>query len=54
MYRDALISSADGAVLGAISVAGPTTRMTNDRVGEGILDRLFQAANVVEINVNHA
>ncbi|ESP87069.1 IclR family transcriptional regulator [Candidatus Halobonum tyrrellensis] len=49
-----LISRADGAVLGAISVAGPTTRMTNDRVGEEILDRLLQAANVVEINVNYA
>lgn len=48
-----LISRADGHILGAISVAGPTTRMTDERIQEEILEKLLRAANVIEINVNY-
>lgn len=48
-----IISRADGHVLGAISIAGPTTRMTNERIEEEIVEKLLQAANVIEINVKY-
>lgn len=48
-----LVSRADGHILGAISIAGPTTRMTDERVKEEILEKLLRAANVIEINVNY-
>ena len=48
-----LVSRADGHILGAISIAGPTTRMTDERVKEEIVEKLLRAANVIEINVNY-
>jgi DNA-binding IclR family transcriptional regulator len=48
-----LTSCSDNRVLGAISVAGPSTRMKGDRISEEIPDKLLQAANVIEINVNY-
>ncbi|WP_152043220.1 IclR family transcriptional regulator [Salinigranum salinum] len=49
-----LMSGSSDRVLGAISVAGPTTRMKGERVEEEIPNRLLQAANVMEINVNYS
>lgn len=46
--------SRTGRVLGAISLAGPTTRMKGKRIQEELPERLLQAANVIEINVNYA
>ncbi|WP_423746487.1 IclR family transcriptional regulator [Haladaptatus sp. SPP-AMP-3] len=40
-------------VLGAISVAAPTTRMRGERFEEVIPELVLQAANVVEINVTY-
>lgn len=44
----------DNEVLGAISVAAPTTRLTGERFKEEILELVLQAANVVEINVTYS
>lgn len=43
----------DDEVLGAISVAAPTTRLTGERFDEEIPELVLQAANVVEINVTY-
>ncbi|RBI59436.1 IclR family transcriptional regulator [halophilic archaeon] len=43
----------DQEVLGAISVAAPTTRMQGERFEEKIPELVLQAANVVEINVTY-
>lgn len=44
----------DQEVLGAISVAAPTTRMKGERFEEMIPELVLQAANVVEINVTYS
>lgn len=49
-----LVSRADEHVLGAISIAGPTTRMASERIDNEMRSKLLQAANVIEINVNYA
>jgi DNA-binding IclR family transcriptional regulator len=41
-------------VLGAISVAAPTTRMKGSRFEEEIPELVLQAANVIEINVTYS
>lgn len=41
-------------VLGAISVAAPTTRLTGKRFEDEIPELVLQAANVVEINVTYS
>lgn len=41
-------------VLGAISVAAPTTRMKGQRFEEEIPELVLQAANVIEINVTYS
>lgn len=48
------LMSPDDDVLGAISVAGPTTRMNDERIQEELPQRLLQTANVIEINVNYS
>lgn len=48
-----LMSCSDKRVLGTISIAGPTTRMKGNRIDSTIPDKLLQAANVIEINVNY-
>lgn len=48
------ILSNDDRVLGAISVAAPTTRMVGRRFEEEIPELILQAANVIEINVTYS
>lgn len=48
------ILSTDDRVLGAISVAGPTTRIKGERFRTEIPELVRQAANVIEINVTYA
>lgn len=43
----------DGEVLGAISVAGPTSRMRGERFRSELPDRLQSAANVIELNITY-
>lgn len=45
------ITTTDNEALGAISVSGPTSRMADERFRDAISDKLFQAKNVVELNV---
>ncbi|WP_255171724.1 IclR family transcriptional regulator [Natrononativus amylolyticus] len=47
------ILSTDDRVLGAISVAGPTTRIKGERFKKEIPELVSQAANVIEINVTY-
>lgn len=44
----------DQEVLGAISVAAPTTRLKGEKFEEEIPELVLQAANVVEINVTYS
>lgn len=44
----------DGTVLGAISIAGPSTRIQGERLEEELPQKLLQAANVIEINANYS
>ena len=43
----------DGEVLGAISVAGPTSRMRGDRFRSRLPEQLRSAANVIELNITY-
>lgn len=40
-------------VLGAISVAGPTSRMSGTRFRETVPEMVINSANIIEINVRH-
>jgi DNA-binding IclR family transcriptional regulator len=40
----------DPEVLGAVSVSGPTSRMTEEHVSERISEQVLGAANVIEVN----
>jgi len=48
------VQSPVDTVLGAISVAGPSTRIKGDRLKQELPEKVRQAANVVEINTNYA
>lgn len=48
------LQSQNGTVLGAISVAGPSTRIQGERLKEELPQKVLQAANVIEINANYA
>lgn len=48
------VLSNDNRVLGAVSVAGPTTRMKDERLKEEIPELVLQAANVIEINTTYS
>jgi DNA-binding IclR family transcriptional regulator len=43
----------DGEVLGAISVAGPTSRMRGERFRSALPEQLRSAANVIELNITY-
>lgn len=47
------ITSADGEVLGAISVAGPAKRLNGSLFDEELPDLLSRARNVIELNHQH-
>jgi len=48
------LQSQEGTVLGAISIAGPTTRIRGERLEEELPQKVLQAANVIEINTNYS
>lgn len=48
------VTMQDGDVAGAISVAGPTSRMQGERYREEIPELLLDAANVVELNMTYS
>lgn len=47
------IRRATGEVEGAISVSGPVSRMKGERLEEMIPEQLQDAANIIELNLNH-
>lgn len=47
------IKDFEGDVLGAISLSGPTSRMSGDRFREEIPEMVTNSANIIEINVRH-
>jgi len=48
------ITMPEEGVVGALSIAGPTSRMKGDRFHEEIPQRLLDAANVIELNMTYA
>lgn len=48
------VSDPEGGVLGALSVSGPSERMTDDRIEDELGEMLAQAVNVVEINSRYS
>ncbi|WP_318571153.1 IclR family transcriptional regulator [Salinigranum marinum] len=46
------IRRADGAVLGSISVSGPTSFVQGDRFETALPELVTSAANVIEVNIN--
>lgn len=45
------IRDSDGAVVGAVSVTGPTSRLQGDRFEQEIPDLVLEAANLIEVNL---
>lgn len=48
------IRGSDGDVLGSVSLSGPTSRFSGDRLRETFPDRVLETANVIEANVDMA
>lgn len=44
----------DGRVRGAVSLSAPTSRLRGERFATGVPERVVQAANVIEINLQSA
>lgn len=47
------ILASDDAILGAISVSGPKSRITDEYITEELVDSVVGAANVIEINTTY-
>lgn len=45
------ILSNSGAVIGAISVSGPRSRLTNERMEESLVPALFERKNIIELKL---
>ncbi|WP_411966175.1 IclR family transcriptional regulator [Haloferax sp. YSMS24] len=48
------VTGADSEVFGAVSISGPTSRMTDERIDEELKEALVRATNVMEINTKFA
>lgn len=48
------IKNADGNAIGAVSVAGPTSRMKGERFETEVPERVMSAANVIELNLTYS
>ena len=48
------ITDEDGVAVGAVSVAGPTSRIKGERYHDEIPERVRSAANVIELNMTYA
>lgn len=48
------VKSESGNVIGAISVSGPTSVLTGERLTETVPEHLFSAANVIELKVAYS
>lgn len=48
------VTDADSEVFGAVSLSGPVSRMTNDRIDDELVETLTRATNIIEINSKFA
>ncbi|WP_313692484.1 IclR family transcriptional regulator [Halorarum halobium] len=48
------VSAPDAGVMGALSISGPSKRMTDERMDEELEDKIAQAANVIEVNSRYS
>lgn len=48
------ITTEDGAVLGGISVSGPTSRLEGERLEHELADQITRISNIIEVNVTYA
>jgi DNA-binding IclR family transcriptional regulator len=48
------VSVPDADVLGALSISGPSQRMTDDRIESELSGKIAQAANVIEVNSRYS
>lgn len=48
------IKNPDGHAIGAVSVAGPTSRMKGERFNTEVPERVMSAANVIELNLTYS
>lgn len=48
------VADAESEVFGAVSLSGPASRMTNDRITGELVEILTRATNVIEINTKFA
>lgn len=48
------VTDADSKVFGAVSLSGPASRMTNDRITGELVETLTRTTNVIEINSKFA
>jgi DNA-binding IclR family transcriptional regulator len=48
------IKNLDGHAIGAVSVAGPTSRMKGERFESDVPERVMSAANVIELNLTYS
>ncbi|WP_430506249.1 IclR family transcriptional regulator [Haloparvum sp. PAK95] len=46
----ASVTLPEGEVIGALSISGPSERMTDERIYDELQEELAQAANVIEVN----
>lgn len=46
--------TADGEVIGALSVSGPANRITGDRFTESLPERILGAVNELELHIEHS
>jgi DNA-binding IclR family transcriptional regulator len=47
------VKTSENEVLGAISVAAPASRVSDDDLATNLPDRVLSAANVIELNINY-
>ncbi|MFC6825291.1 IclR family transcriptional regulator [Halopelagius fulvigenes] len=48
------VAGPDAEVMGALSVSGPSKRMTDERMESELNDQIAQAANVIEVNSRYS
>ncbi|WP_254280481.1 IclR family transcriptional regulator [Haloarcula marina] len=48
------VSISEAGVIGALSISGPSQRMTDDRIKNDLREKIAQAANVIEVNSRYS
>lgn len=48
------VSAPDGEIMGALSISGPSQRMTDERMANELNEQIAQVANVIEVNSRYS